>query len=200
MEHSNHKENEDHIQNVNEKFIIEYPLNYNEIVDRKLKMLEQEYADTHKCNLKQEDLNDVHNLDSEDEEHISNFDQNEKNSEIEEKEPEIIGENNYYQCLQENEEDEGFIEVAEECKNERNFIEDSMRSERELENFEFCETVNVGIIQQEKQDNSIKKHIGPIENPDKIKQAMKSISMNPPRWAQKYVFYMKNNINDSKLT
>jgi hypothetical protein len=55
MEHSNKKENDESIIN-NEKFILEYPLNYNEIVDRKLKMLDQEYADTLKCNIKPEDL------------------------------------------------------------------------------------------------------------------------------------------------
>jgi hypothetical protein len=199
MEHSNNKESEDKNENVKEKFIIEYPLNYSEIVDRKLKILEQEYADTHKCNFKIEELNYESHQDSEDEEKITYSHQDEKDSEMEEKEPlQREDEKNYYQCLKDNEEEEGFIEVAEECKNDKNFIEDSMRSKKDLESFNFCETVNLEIIQEENQDRN--KQLKHIENPDKIKQAMKSITMNPPKWAQKYVFYMKNNINDSKLT
>jgi hypothetical protein len=200
MEHSNHKESEEQNQNANEKFTIEYPLNYNEIVDRKLKMLEQEYADTHKCNFKLEELNDEQDQDSEDEQQIPNLHQDEKNPEIEEKEPVHREENNYYECLQENEDDEGFIEVSEECKNESNYIDDSIKNHREVETFEFCETVDIDIIQQEEPENTQKKKLEPIQNAEKIKEAMKSINMNPPRWAQKYVFYMKNNINDSKLT
>ena len=30
------------------------------------------------------------------------------------------------------------------------------------------------------------------ENAEKIKNTMKTINMNPPKWAQKYVYYIKH--------
>jgi hypothetical protein len=111
-------------------------------------------------------------------------------------------ESNYYQCLNEDEGDEGFIEVYEECKNEEtNYLGDNLKNQSDngnanppsdMDGLEFCE---------DKQEPIEAKKLEPVQNADKIKNAMKSISMNPPKWAQKYVFYIKNtHLNDSKLT
>jgi hypothetical protein len=81
-------------------------------------------------------------------------DEGDESSEEEKEAPEV---NNmeYYQCI--NNDDE-FIEVE----------EDIIIQKDELEGIEFVE----------------KKYNSPIKNPEKIKNAMKSIKLPPPNWAK----------------
>ena len=142
----------------NLKEVIEYPQNYEEIVARKLAQLEVDYQNTIKANFT-EDINQ----DDDD-----SIDEDGKESELVDKQPSEKIENNYYQCLNDCEDNEldindnEFIEVNEECNTEV---------------FEF--------VKEEKEDKTKATFIDPIKNPDKIKEAMKKIKLQPPRWAQK---------------
>jgi hypothetical protein len=187
-----------------ENFIIEYPLNYEEIVQRKLQQLEKEYNDTIDANIRTEDLNQ--SKDSDD----SSPDQ-EKNPLSQEKETNPSKESEgyiQYQCLSDNEDDE-FVEVNEECKNENiNFLGETILNGQIPENssrsqLEFIVCTHREVIQKRDDDELFAKSIKiTIREPEKIKTAMKSIKMNPPKWAQKYVFYYNNSKlnNNQKLT
>lgn len=81
-------------EEVSENFVIEYPLNYNEIVERKLMMLEKDYTETINSNFIKENEDD------------------ESSEENNEEEPKITNAENQYQCLMNDEDD--FVEVNEE--------------------------------------------------------------------------------------
>jgi hypothetical protein len=185
------KDNDDKSTKNNEKFIIEYPLNYEEIVQRKMQQIDKEYNETLNANIRFEDLSQSD--DSED-----SLPDQEKNPISQEKDtPQTKESEGYiqYQCLSDDDEDD-FLEVSEECKNEnRNFLgENILNGQIEVTsretNFEYQEKE---IIQKRENDEVLAKSIKiTIRDPEKIKTAMKSIKMNPPKWAQKYVFYYNN--------
>jgi len=159
MEHENNFNPEIPIEN----FTIEYPLNYEEIVERKLTNLEKDYTETVRANIRSE--NEI-TSDSDSEDKIEQA----ENS---------LG-YNLYQSLHEAEDDD-FEIVDEECniinsKNrEVNFTSDLTQIET------YCQ-------KNEELSNSKERNI-PInlKNVEKIKLTMKSINMKPPKWAQKYV-------------
>ncbi len=103
---TNKFEKENDKEEVSEKFVIEYPINYNEIVERKLMMLEKDYTETINSNfIKEDEDNDE-----------SSEENNEESAQSKVQVVEIT--NNQYQCLMNDEED--FIEV----KEEENFYEE----------------------------------------------------------------------------
>jgi hypothetical protein len=93
---------------------------------------------------------------------IQHVDDEDESSEEEHKEKNEDNTNNddmqYYQCLNN---DEEFVEVE----------EDLVIQNNDLDGFEFVD------------DKSYK---SPIKNPDKIKNAMKSIKLPAPKWAKEY--------------
>lgn len=94
------KEIEEKFENDNNMFI-EYPKNYNDIVNFKLKRLEKEYQETINKNFSKEDLENNEDFDSDSEEEQEK-DNNENNN------------NNYYQCL----DGEEFVDVFEDHEEE----------------------------------------------------------------------------------
>lgn len=154
---------------VEEKFIIEYPKNYNEIVERKLQILEREYQETIKCNIKQEILD------------AENKENNDDDSESEEMENKENIDNNYYQHINENENE--FLEVEEDDLIQNNNKNEENKNEEEV-NFEFISTITNNENKSISNTDYIFLPKNPIKNPEKIKQAMKSIKMPTPKWAQ----------------
>jgi hypothetical protein len=140
------------------KEIIEYPHNYEEIVARKLEQLEKDYTITVKANFNEEELR---------EDSDSSIDEDGKESESGEKQPSEKIENHYYQSLNECCEDDNEIETLNE-----EFIE--VDEEVNFESFEFVKDKENTVPFKE-----------PIQNPDKIKEAMRKIKLLPPSWARK---------------
>jgi hypothetical protein len=155
-----------------EKFTLEYPLNYNEIVERKMKKIDEEYADVKNRNISNEEAPFGGDLESE--------------SNCSESGDKKVEENNYYQCLNNEEE---FVEV-EEYNNEDNPVEnnDETKVEKYIKELEF-EFISVeDQLKQSEEEQAEKKDIpiprSPVKNPEKIKDAMKKIQIKPPKWAQ----------------
>lgn len=143
------------------EFVLEYPSNYNDIVDRKLQKLDDEYNEVHKGELK--------NM-QEHTENVSSEDEDTKNKDKEHIKDNNVVDNEYYQPLNNNEDD--FIEVQEDDNNNTKPIEDAMKD------FEFVDTPPK-IIEQPKQ----RKH-SPIKNAEKIKASMRSLNIKAPKWAE----------------
>lgn len=143
------------------EFVLEYPSNYNDIVDRKLQKLDDEYNEVHKGEMKNIEEH-TENISSEDDEGkiTDNLDNKENN--VEDKE--------YYQQLNNNDDD--FVEVQEDDDNNTKSIEDAMKD------FEFVEP----LPQVSKQPKE-RKH-SPIKNPEKIKASMRSLNIKAPKWAE----------------
>lgn len=206
-ENAENKQSEENLSGNAEKFVLEYPKNYNEIVERKLQMLEREYADTVRCDMKMEEI----------EAKISNSDEESEDGEASVKDDQNRegytnlaeeNENQQYQCLNE-QEDEEFVEVNEDCKNEEtNYIGSHIyahvhsHNQCVEEDFEFISksedannipSQNVEFIVQNQSgaDANSKPYVprSPIKDAEKIKNAMKKVKMNPPKWAEKYIFY-----------
>ena len=87
-----------------EKISIEYPKNYEKIIDFKIHRLEKEYQETINSNFKEEDLKNIPDFDSDSE--SENENENSKNENVENGE----NLNGYQQCI--NNDDE-FVEVLE---------------------------------------------------------------------------------------
>ena len=188
----------------NKEFVLEYPSNYNEIVDRRLKKLNDEYDEVVSKNdkVKNDDDNKENiNLDN------KNNNENINNNNVNNKE--------YYQPLGEapdnmNDDDE-FIEVKEEIndeiKEQKIEINNNNNNENEvnINDFEFIDDKNNNdkveyepkeIIDDlkkfnnenkkddNKNNNNIKKSRSPLKNPEKIKESMRKLNIKTPEWAK----------------
>jgi hypothetical protein len=170
---SNNKEIEEDDHSGNKESIIEYPLNYEEIVKRKLEILNKDYEDTIKCNF-DSGLNLNNDDYSESDDNSGDISDSKKDGEIENKD------NGYYQCLN-NCEDEEFLDVCEEdCKNEENDLKVEDKNLNNIEDLEFVNNES-----NKPAENIVFVAKNPVKDPEKIKNAMKSITMKPPKWAEK---------------
>ena len=200
----------------NEDFILEYPSNYKELVDKKLNKLQEEYDEVNNVNNKENENNE--NINNNNKENLSDNSKNsnEKNENINKYNIDDTNKE-YYHSLGEvpdtlNDDDDGFIEVKEE-NNEDNKIEnnninlneyenlnqDNEKKEININDFEFTEDIKIEEkkIEQKKIKNS------PIKNPEKIKEAMKSLNIKPPEWAKNltdedFMFRVKTYLKNKK--
>lgn len=170
------------------KFTIEYPLNYEEIVNRKLRILEREYDETVKCDIKHNSYDNINEIRIE--ENANNVKDNSlsQSDSQDEKEEE---ENNceYYEQIDQNvnefiDDEEGFIEVEEDDViikanhiglNDRNNF---------MEGIEFVSEDKITSNDID-EDVYINKNEYKVKEPEKIKNAMKGIKMKAPKWAEK---------------
>ena len=190
----------------NKEFVLEYPSNYNEIVDRKLKKLNDEYDEVVSKN------NKVKNNDDENKENI-NLDNNNKNENVNNNNN--VNDKEYYQPLGElpdnmNNDDDEFIEVKEENINyeikEKNIeINNNNNNEVNINDFEFIDDNNKKVEYETKEiiddlkkfnnenknvdnkniiNNNIKKSRSPLKNPEKIKESMRKLNIKTPEWAK----------------
>ena len=161
-----------------EKFILEYPSNFEEIANKKLLQLQQDY----------------------DKSISNNINPNNNQSKN------INKDNNYYQQIGEIENintennkeiklepQEGFIEIkpkknANINNNTKNEIKDD-KSDEEINSDEFYEVeeknikVNQNINTNNKKDE-IKRNISPVKDPDNVKLSMKKLNFKTPKWAE----------------
>ena len=162
-----------------EKFILEYPSNFEEIANKKLLQLQQDY----------------------DKSISNNINPNNNQSKN------INKDNNYYQQIGEIENintennkeiklepQEGFIEIKPKKidninNNTKNEIKDD-KSDEEINSDEFYEVeeknikVNQNINTNNKKDE-IKRNISPVKDPDNVKLSMKKLNFKTPKWAEK---------------
>ena len=161
-----------------EKFILEYPSNFEEIANKKLLQLQQDY----------------------DKSISNNINPNNNQSKN------INKDNNYYQQIGEIENintennkeiklepQEGFIEIKPKKidninNNTKNEIKDD-KSDEEINSDEFYEVeeknikVNQNINTNNKKDE-IKRNISPVKDPDNVKLSMKKLNFKTPKWAE----------------
>ena len=174
--------------NENENFVLEYPSNYEDVVNKKLNNLQKDYELTIK--------NNVNNNNIEDKSEEDRKEDNEKEEiNIEQTKPEI-SDNKYYQKLDNNdnslkkEEDkekqinlepqEGFIEINKNENKKENNNESDNEEYYEVEEIEKKEINN----NKEKQMQKNEKNLSPIKNPEDIKLSMKKLNFKPPKWAE----------------
>lgn len=162
-----------------EKFILEYPSNFEEIANKKLLQLQQDY----------------------DKSISNNINPNNNQSKN------INKDNNYYQQIGEIENintennkeiklepQEGFIEIKPKKidninNNTKNEIKDD-KSDEEINSDEFYEVeeknikVNQNINTNNKKEE-IKRNISPVKDPDNVKLSMKKLNFKTPKWAEK---------------
>ena len=162
-----------------EKFILEYPSNFEEIANKKLLQLQQDYDKSISNNI--------------------NPNKDQSNN--------INKDNNYYQQIGEIENintennkeiklepQEGFIEIKPKKidninNNKKNEIKDD-KSDEEINSDEFYEVeeknlkVNQNINTNNKKDE-IKRNISPVKDPDNVKLSMKKLNFKTPKWAEK---------------
>jgi len=169
-----------------ETFVLEYPLNYEEIVQRKLRVFEKEYEETMKCEMKIECDDDkfeniVENLHNDDGNQLLQDDDFNLNSGYHQ-----VVESSNYECF---EDEEGFVEVQEEGTEVQSTKADNQKqSEDFISGLEFVDdkiVENKDTNIKEKFDDEIK-----IKDPEKIKNAMKCINMKAPKWAEKYIIIL----------
>ena len=161
-----------------EKFILEYPSNFEEIANKKLLQLQQDY----------------------DKSISNNINPNNNQSKN------INKDNNYYQQIGEIENintennkeiklepQEGIIEIkpkknANINNNKKNEIKDD-KSDEEINSDEFYEVeeknikVNQNINTNNKKEE-IKRNISPVKDPDNVKLSMKKLNFKTPKWAE----------------
>ena len=161
-----------------EKFILEYPSNFEEIANKKLLQLQQDY----------------------DKSISNNINPNNNQSKN------INKDNNYYQQIGEIENintennkeiklepQEGFIEIKPKKidninNNTKNEIKDD-KSDEEINSDEFYEVeeknikVNQNINTNNKKEE-IKRNISPVKDPDNVKLSMKKLNFKTPKWAE----------------
>ena len=161
-----------------EKFILEYPSNFEEIANKKLLRLQQDYDKSISNNI--------------------NPNKDQSNN--------INKDNNYYQQIGEIENintennkeiklepQEGFIEIKPKKidninNNKKNEIKDD-KSDEEINSDEFYEVeeknikVNQNINTNNKKDE-IKRNISPVKDPDNVKLSMKKLNFKTPKWAE----------------
>ena len=164
-----------------ETFVLEYPLNYEEIVQRKLRVLEKEYEETMKCEMK------IECGDEKFENIVENPQHDEGNKLVQDDDFYInsgyyqVVESSNYECF---EDEEGFVEVQEEGTEVQSTRDDNqIHSENFISGLEFVNDeieANKDTNINEKLSNEFK-----VKDPEKIKNAMKSIPMQPPKWAEK---------------
>ena len=162
-----------------EKFILEYPSNFEEIANKKLLQLQQDYDKSISNNIKPNN-NQSKNINKD-----NNYYQ--QIGEIEN----INTENNKEIKL---EPQEGFIEIkpkknANINNNKKNEIKDD-KSDEEINSDEFYEVeeknikVNQNINTNNKKEE-IKRNISPVKDPDNVKLSMKKLNFKTPKWAEK---------------
>ena len=194
----------------NEDFILEYPSNYKELVDKKLNKLQEEYDEVN--NLDNKENENKENLSVNNNENLSensSKNSNEKNENNNLNENNIINDSNkeYYKPLSEEpdtlNEDDDFIEVKEEEKKiQINEINDNKDNQNvNIDDFEFVDDDKKDSKKVE--NKNIKRERSPIKNPEKIKQAMKSINIKPPEWAKNlsdedFMFRVKTYLRNKK--
>ena len=161
-----------------EKFILEYPSNFEEIANKKLLQLQQDYDKSISNNI--------------------NPNKDQSNN--------INKDNNYYQQIGEIENintennkeiklepQEGFIEIKPKKidninNNKKNEIKDD-KSDEEINSDEFYEVeeknikVNQNINTNNKKEE-IKRNISPVKDPDNVKLSMKKLNFKTPKWAE----------------
>ena len=176
-----------------EKFILEYPSNFEEIANKKLLQLQQDYDKSISNNINPNN-NQSKNINKD----INYYQQI---GEIEN----INTENNKEIKL---EPQEGFIEIKPKKidninNNTKNEIKDD-KSDEEINSDEFYEVeeknikVNQNINTNNKKDE-IKRNISPVKDPDNVKLSMKKLNFKTPKWAEKmtdeyYINMAKNKI------
>ena len=197
----------------NKEYVLEYPSNYNELVEKKLNKLQEEYDEVN--NLDNKENENKENLSVNNNENLSensSKNSNEKNENNNLNENNIINDSNkeYYKPLSEEpdtlNEDDDFIEVKEEEKkiqiNEINENKDNKDNQNvNIDDFEFVDDDKKDSIKVE--NKNIKRERSPIKNPEKIKQAMKSINIKPPEWAKNlsdedFMFRVKTYLRNKK--
>lgn len=201
----------------NEDFILEYPSNYKELVDKKLNKLQEEYDEVNNVNKENENNENINNNINKENLSDNSKNSNEKNDNI--NHYNIDNENKeYYHPLGEvpdclNDDDDGFIEVKEE-NNENNKIENNNlnlneyqnlnqdnKKEIDINDFEFTEDIK--IEEKKIEIQNIKRKNSPIKNPEKIKAAMKSLNIKTPEWAKNlsdedFMFRVKTYLKNKK--
>ena len=161
-----------------EKFILEYPSNFEEIANKKLLQLQQDYDKSISNNINPNN-NQSKNINKD----INYYQQI---GEIEN----INTENNKEIKL---EPQEGFIEIKPKKidninNNTKNEIKDD-KSDEEINSDEFYEVeeknikVNQNINTNNKKDE-IKRNISPVKDPDNVKLSMKKLNFKTPKWAE----------------
>ena len=194
----------------NKEYVLEYPSNYNELVEKKLNKLQEEYDEVN--NLDNKENENKENLSVNNNENLSensSKNSNEKNENNNLNENNIINDSNkeYYKPLSEEpdtlNEDDDFIEVKEEEKKiEINEINDNKDNQNvNIDDFEFVDDDKKDSKKVE--NKNIKRERSPIKNPEKIKQAMKSINIKPPEWAKNlsdedFMFRVKTYLRNKK--
>ena len=197
----------------NKEYVLEYPSNYNELVEKKLNKLQEEYDEVN--NLDNKENENKENLSVNNNENLSensSKNSNEKNENNNLNENNIINDSNkeYYKPLSEEpdtlNEDDDFIEVKEEEKkieiNEINDNKDNKDNQNvNIDDFEFVDDDKKDSTKVE--NKNIKRERSPIKNPEKIKQAMKSINIKPPEWAKNlsdedFMFRVKTYLRNKK--
>ena len=161
-----------------EKFILEYPSNFEEIADKKLLRLQQDY----------------------DKSISNNINPNNNQSKN------INKDNNYYQQIGEIENintennkeiklepQEGFIEIKpkkiDNINNNKKIEIKDDKSDEEINSDEFYEVeeknikVNQNINTNNKKEE-IKRNISPVKDPDNVKLSMKKLNFKTPKWAE----------------
>ena len=194
----------------NKEYVLEYPSNYNELVEKKLNKLQEEYDEVN--NLDNKENENKENLSVNNNENLSensSKNSNEKNENNNLNENNIINDSNkeYYKPLSEEpdtlNEDDDFIEVKEEEKKiQINEINDNKDNQNVIiDDFEFVDDDKKDSKKVE--NKNIKRERSPIKNPEKIKQAMKSINIKPPEWAKNlsdedFMFRVKTYLRNKK--
>ena len=197
----------------NKEYVLEYPSNYNELVEKKLNKLQEEYDEVN--NLDNKENENKENLSVNNNENLSensSKNSNEKNENNNLNENNIINDSNkeYYKPLSEEpdtlNEDDDLIEVKEEEKkiqiNEINDNKDNKDNQNvNIDDFEFVDDDKKDSTKVE--NKNIKRERSPIKNPEKIKQAMKSINIKPPEWAKNlsdedFMFRVKTYLRNKK--
>ena len=164
-----------------EKFILEYPSNFEEIANKKLSQLQQDY-DKSISNIINKN-NNVQNIN-------------------------INNDNNYYQSINETENNEkennkeiklepqeGFIEIkqknSDNINNNKNIVDNNKDDENdeEVNSDEFYEVEEKNIkdnknININNKKEEIKRNISPVKNPENVKFSMKKLNFKPPKWAE----------------
>ena len=169
-----------------EKFILEYPSNFEEIANRKLSKIQQEYDMTKSNNLTQ---------------NVTNNDMDEKDK--------INIDNNYYQQvgelksenINENkkvklEPQEGFIEINH-VDNSNTKKDNIDEEDEEINSDDFYEVEEKENKEKKKDINKIdnnieinntkkekKRGVSPVKDPDDIKLSMKKLNFKAPKWAE----------------
>ena len=167
-----------------EKFILEYPSNFEEIANKKLSQLQQDYDKS-----------------------ISNNIINQNNNNNQYININININNNYYQSINETENtkkennkeiklepQEGFIEIKPKnsgnINNNKNIVEnskddkdDDVNSDEfyEVEEYNIKDNKNININNKKEE---IKRNISPVKDPENVKFSMKKLNFKPPKWAE----------------